>query len=38
MKAFALEATDKPASVISLPKPEVGEDGISVRPTTFRPA
>jgi NADPH:quinone reductase len=30
MKAFALESTDKPASLISLPKPGVGEDGIRI--------
>jgi NADPH:quinone reductase-like Zn-dependent oxidoreductase len=30
MKAFALEATDRPADLISVPKPEIGDDGIRV--------
>ena len=30
MKAFALESTDQPAAVVTVPKPEVGEDDVLV--------
>jgi NADPH:quinone reductase-like Zn-dependent oxidoreductase len=30
MKAFALESTDKPAALVTVPKPDVGEAGIRI--------
>ncbi len=30
MKAFALESTDKPAALVTVPKPEVGEADVLV--------